>query len=111
MILVQTRLLTVTELVVIDVCMYFVVGLILDWKQLQFILFENKSVSYFQDLEAEVNVHYEDLINKDSRDQLLTNQVQRLLMCFDVYLETESDEAHEGPAEFGKEKVYPRVTR
>ena len=79
--------------------------------QLLFILIETKSASYFQDLEAEVNVHYEDLIMKDSRDQLLTNQVQRLLMCFDVYLETESDEAHEGPAEFGKEKVYPRVTR
>ena len=58
-----------------------------------------------------MNIHYDELVNKDSRDQLLTNQVQRLLMCFDVYLETESDDAQEGPAEFGKEKVYPRVTR
>ena len=67
-------------------------------------------ISHFQDMEAEVNVHYSELINSKSCDQLLTNQVQRLMMCFDVYLETD-ETTQEGPVEFGKEKVYPRVTR
>ncbi len=59
-----------------------------------------------------MNVHYEELTLRLSRDQLLTNQLQRLLVCFDVYLETEADTAAtDGPLEFGKDKVYPRVTR
>ena len=33
-------------------------------------------------------------------------------MCFDVYLETETENsALEGPVEFAKEKIFPRLTR
>ncbi|EDO39880.1 predicted protein [Nematostella vectensis] len=38
-------------------------------------------------LEAEVNVHYKDLIDGDSPVNLLTNQIRRLQVCFDVFLE------------------------
>ena len=63
-------------------------------------------------MQAEVNVHYDELVNGKSRDQLLTNQLQRLMMCFDVYLETESNtNVLEGPAEFAREKVFPRLTK
>ena len=65
-------------------------------------------------MEAEVNIHYDELLgNKSaSRDQLLTNQLQRLLMCFDVYVETESENAAmEGPVEFAKERIFTKNTR
>ncbi|XP_019619775.1 PREDICTED: THO complex subunit 5 homolog isoform X4 [Branchiostoma belcheri] len=63
-------------------------------------------------MEHEVNVHYKELLVKGSHDQLLTNQLQRLLMCLDVYLETQStSSATEGPSEFGREKICPRVVR
>ena len=63
-------------------------------------------------MEAEVNIHFAELMQKKSHDQLLTNQVQRLLMCLDVYLETlSSDSSMEGPVEFAREKVLPRVAR
>ncbi|XP_035691286.1 THO complex subunit 5 homolog [Branchiostoma floridae] len=63
-------------------------------------------------MEHEVNVHYKELLVKGSHDQLLTNQLQRLLMCLDVYLETQSNSsATEGPSEFGREKLCPRVVR
>lgn len=63
-------------------------------------------------MEAEVNIHYEELMKEKSHDQLLTNQLQRLLMCLDVYLETEADNsAIEGPVEFSKEKIFPRINR
>jgi THO complex subunit 5 len=56
-------------------------------------------------------VHYHELVNK-SHGELLSNQIQRLMMCFDVYLETASKNmAGEGPMEFSREKVYPRITR
>ncbi len=59
-----------------------------------------------------MNIHYEELLQNKSHDQLLSNQVQRLLMCFDVYLETESENsAMEGPIEFSKDKIFPRFTR
>ena len=61
-------------------------------------------------MQAEVNIHYDELVNSKSRDQLLTNQLQRLMMCFDVYLETEANTL-EGPAEFAREKVFPRLTK
>ncbi|XP_013387821.1 THO complex subunit 5 homolog A-like isoform X1 [Lingula anatina] len=65
-----------------------------------------------RDMEAEVNIHYGELIKGKSHDQLLTNQIQRMLMCFDLFLETEAgNEAMEGPAEFPKEKICPRMTR
>ena len=65
-----------------------------------------------QDMEAEVNIHYKDLVNDRSREELLSNQLQRLLMCFDVYLETQCEvSGTEGPVEFAREKIFPRVCR
>ncbi|KAL4224020.1 THO complex subunit 5 [Mactra antiquata] len=67
---------------------------------------------HIQELEAEVNIHYDELTNEKSCDQLLTNQLQRLIMCFDVYLETESQNIqNEGPSEIAKEKVFSRLCR
>ncbi|GAB1604467.1 THO complex subunit 5 homolog [Argonauta hians] len=67
---------------------------------------------HVQEMESEVNVHYEELIQPQSRDQILTNQLQRLSMCFDVYLETEvKNMAREGPVEISREKIYPRLAR
>ena len=63
-------------------------------------------------MESEVNIHYNELITDKSCDRLLANQIQRLLMCFDVYLESESGaRSHESPVEFPKDKVFPRSTR
>lgn len=63
-------------------------------------------------MEEEVNIHYEELTKDKSHDQLLTNQLQRLAMCFDVYLETETvNTAREGPSEVSREKVFTRVAR
>lgn len=62
-------------------------------------------------MEEEVNVHYKEMIIGKSHDQILTNQLQRLMMCFDVYLETETQSAEEGPKEISKEKVYARLNR
>ena len=65
-----------------------------------------------QEMEEEVNIHYKELVMEKSRDQLLTNQLQRLAMCFDVYLETETvNTAREGPVEISREKVFTRVAR
>ncbi len=61
-------------------------------------------------MEAEVNTYYTELLkDKKSHDQLLTNQLQRLLMCFDVYLETEADGS--SSCEFGRDKIFPRTSR
>ena len=62
-------------------------------------------------METEVNLHYAELMKDKSHDQLLTNQIQRLLMCFDVYLETESENSSEIPCEFSKEKIFTRLAR
>ena len=63
-------------------------------------------------MEAEVNLYCNELSKKGSCDQLLTNQIQRLLMCMDVYLELESTETQlEGPLEFPKERIYTRSSR
>ena len=68
--------------------------------------------SFTQEMEEEVNIHYKELVKEKSRDQLLTNQLQRLAMCFDVYLETETvNTAREGPVEISREKVFTRVAR
>lgn len=66
-----------------------------------------------REMEKEVNVYAKDLVDPRSMDQLLTIQVQNLLMCFDIYLETEMDSrsAIEGPNEFAKEKMCPRIFR
>ena len=66
-----------------------------------------------QDMEAEVNVHYPELVmNSRGDDQLLTAQIHRILMCLDIYLETEAtDTVREGPVEFVREKIIPRAAR
>lgn len=65
-----------------------------------------------REMEREVNVYARELVNARTMDQLLTIQLECLLMCLDVYLETEMDRSEiEGPNEFAKEKMYPRLTR
>ena len=64
----------------------------------------------FQELEEEVNLHYEELVVDKSHDQLLASQLQALLVGFDVYLETEVLDVS-APVEIPKEKVIPRVFR
>lgn len=59
-----------------------------------------------------MNVHHEELMNSKSCDTVLSNQMQRLLMCFDIYLETEAaGSEEEGPMEISKEKIYNRMLR
>ncbi|XP_029475606.1 THO complex subunit 5 homolog isoform X2 [Rhinatrema bivittatum] len=63
-------------------------------------------------LESEVNVYYKELCRPKPGYQLLTNQLQRLCMGLDVYLETEShDNSVEGPKEFPQEKMCLRLVR
>ncbi|XP_033126787.1 THO complex subunit 5 homolog [Anneissia japonica] len=65
-----------------------------------------------KDMESEVNVFYKELGIEKSHNFILSNQLQRLLMCLDVYLETESAvKGKEGPVEFAKEKMFPRLSR
>ena len=65
-----------------------------------------------QDMEAEVNLYYDELFTAKSHDYLLSNQLQRLLMCFDVFLETKGEgEGAEGPSEFAREKMFIRLAR
>lgn len=67
---------------------------------------------HVQEMEEEVNIYYDELKKKKSEDQILTNQLQRLLMCFDVYLESEVHcTESEGPVEISKEKVFARAAR
>lgn len=64
------------------------------------------------DLEKEVNLYWTELATRSSPCSLLAYQIQRLLMCFDVYLETERvSDAIEGPQEFAKEKVFLQRTK
>nr|KAG5686801.1 hypothetical protein BaRGS_013121 [Batillaria attramentaria] len=65
---------------------------------------------HVKEMEEEVNIHYEELVVDKSHDQLLSNQLQRLLVCFDVYLETEVLDVS-APVEIPKEKVIPRASR
>nr|XP_054749102.1 THO complex subunit 5 homolog A-like [Lytechinus pictus] len=74
---------------------------------------------HIRDMEAELNIHYGELIGKKTVNYLITNQLQRVLMCLDVYLETQQGRRRdqqgagstEGPSEFVMEKMYTRVTR
>ncbi|CAL1529922.1 unnamed protein product [Lymnaea stagnalis] len=66
---------------------------------------------YVMEMEEEVNLHFHELIIGKSRKQLLPNQLQRLLMCFDVYLETDTPASSLVPVEIPKEKVIPRTSR
>ncbi|XP_078523315.1 THO complex subunit 5 isoform X1 [Lissotriton helveticus] len=63
-------------------------------------------------MESEVNVYYPELYKPKTGYQLLTNQLQRLCVLLDVYLETEShDNSVEGPKEFPQEKMCLRLAR
>ncbi|XP_072164006.1 THO complex subunit 5 homolog [Diadema setosum] len=72
--------------------------------------------SHIRDMEAEVNIHFGELIGKNTVNHLLTNQLQRLLMCLDVFLETQGGRRRDQTAshqqgEFVAEKMYTRMTR
>ncbi|XP_053324592.1 THO complex subunit 5 homolog isoform X2 [Spea bombifrons] len=63
-------------------------------------------------MESEINVFYKELHGPPPGYQLLTNQLQRLSMLLDVYLETEGrDNSVEGPHEFPPEKICLRLVR
>ncbi|XP_053558159.1 THO complex subunit 5 homolog isoform X2 [Bombina bombina] len=63
-------------------------------------------------MESEVNVFFKELLGPLPGFQLLTNQLQRLCMLLDVYLETERhDNSIEGPHEFPPEKICLRLVR
>ncbi|XP_044099899.1 THO complex subunit 5 homolog isoform X1 [Neovison vison] len=63
-------------------------------------------------MESEVNVCYKELCGPRPSHQLLTNQLQRLCVLLDVYLETDShDDSVEGPKEFPQEKMCLRLFR
>ncbi|BFZ04618.1 hypothetical protein BsWGS_07656 [Bradybaena similaris] len=66
---------------------------------------------HIMEMEEEVNLHFEELLPGKSHDQLLSSQLQRLLMCFDVYLETDTPASSLVPVEIPKEKVIPRTCR
>ncbi|XP_072244125.1 THO complex subunit 5 homolog [Leuresthes tenuis] len=63
-------------------------------------------------MESEINVFKNELQGPRPGHQLLTNQIQRLCVCMDVYLETEGqDDSVEGPREFPREKMCLRTVR
>uniref|UniRef100_A0A3Q3X5Y1 THO complex 5 n=1 Tax=Mola mola TaxID=94237 RepID=A0A3Q3X5Y1_MOLML len=63
-------------------------------------------------MESEVNVFRDELQGPRPGHQLLTNQISRLCVCLDVYLETEEqDDSVEGPREFPREKMCLRTVR
>ncbi|XP_034547526.1 THO complex subunit 5 homolog [Notolabrus celidotus] len=63
-------------------------------------------------MESEVNVFKNELQGPRPGHQLLTNQISRLCVCLDVYLETEGqDDGVEGPREFPREKMCLRTVR
>lgn len=59
-----------------------------------------------------MNVFKSELQGPRPGHQLLTNQIARLCVCLDVYLETEGqDDSVEGPREFPREKMCLRTVR
>jgi THO complex subunit 5 len=64
-----------------------------------------------RDMEAEVNKHYTELVSTDKHilSLLLTSQLQRLLVCLDVYLEMKSVEA--ASIEFSQDRICSRLAR
>ncbi|XP_076453337.1 THO complex subunit 5-like [Babylonia areolata] len=76
------------------------------WQSLRTALTDN----HVKELEEEVNLHHGELVEDRGQDQLLAAQLVRLLVDFDVYLETEVLDVS-APVEIPKEKVIPRVYR
>lgn len=63
-------------------------------------------------MESEVNVFKNELQGPSPGHQLLTNQIARLCVCLDVFLETDGqDDSVEGPREFPREKMCLRTVR
>lgn len=59
-----------------------------------------------------MNVFRNELQGPRPGHQLLTNQIARLCVCLDLYLETEGqDDSVEGPREFPREKMCLRTVR
>lgn len=83
------------------------------FKEKQLKLFSNCFCCRVQAVESEVNVFRSELQGPRPGLQLLTNQIQRLCVCLDVYLETESQvcDGSEGPKEFPREKMCLRTAR
>ncbi|XP_046860559.1 THO complex subunit 5 homolog [Xenia sp. Carnegie-2017] len=50
---------------------------------------------YVRAIETEVNVFYEEMCKEDSRDNILSNQLRRVQMCFDVFNDTNASEKHD----------------
>ncbi|XP_038619581.1 THO complex subunit 5 homolog isoform X1 [Tachyglossus aculeatus] len=83
-------------------------SLCLNWKGEK----TNSNDDNIRAMESEVNVCYKELCAPGPGYQLLTNQLQRLCVVLDVYLETEShDNSVEGPKEFPQEKMCLRLVR
>lgn len=62
----------------------------------------SRSGSYVRDdyvraLETEVNVFYEELFAADCKDKVLSNQLRRLQMCFDIYNDTNTSNQQDRP--------------
>lgn len=72
-------------------------------------------VCMVQDMESEVNLYSQELISPKTCDYILSCQLQRLLMCLDLYLEAASaEESSRSPGkqvEFPKEKMFVRNAR
>ncbi|XP_073258972.1 THO complex subunit 5 homolog [Porites lutea] len=62
-------------------------------------------------LKEEVNVFYPELTAIDSSFNLLTNQLRRLQMCFDIYWESGSLKYVDGAETFCREKFFLRVKK
>ncbi|XP_054853008.1 THO complex subunit 5 homolog isoform X1 [Eublepharis macularius] len=85
-----------------------VFSLCLNWKGEK----TNSNDDNIRSMESEVNVYYKELCGPKPGYQLLTNQLQRLCVVLDVYLETEThDNSVEGPKEFPQEKMCLRLVR
>ena len=66
----------------------------------------------FQDLETEVNVYMSDIGESQCDVRLmLTHQLQRLLVCIDVYLETFEPKPLYHANDFCQERICSRLTR
>ncbi|XP_054718648.1 THO complex subunit 5 homolog B-like [Uloborus diversus] len=64
-----------------------------------------------RELEEEVNVHFVENLPEEFKSNLLVCQMHHLVVCFDVFLETESCDSFEGVNEFKREKVVARSSR
>ncbi|KAM7282452.1 THO complex subunit 5 homolog [Ixodes scapularis] len=65
-----------------------------------------------QELERELNVHCVERIGAEQREQLLSYQLQQLLVAMDVLLESQSSsDGLDCPREFSNDTVLARVVR